>query len=70
MDFFRGSEQLSVFFLISLVSGCGLWGFFVYLRPLGTTGRNINSSQTRSAVLQQALKSGSPEIREKKKWLA
>ena len=38
----------------------------MYLRPLGTTGRNINSSQTRSAVLQQGLKGGSPEIRGKK----
>lgn len=37
------------------------------MRPLGTTGRNINSSKTRSAVLQQRLKGGSPEIRKKKK---
>lgn len=33
------------------------------MRPLGTTGRNINSSKTSSAVLQQRLKGGSPEIR-------
>lgn len=36
------------------------------MRPLGTTGRNINSFKTRSAVLQQRLKGGSPEIRKKK----
>lgn len=36
------------------------------MRPLGTTGRNINSSKTSSAVLQQRLKGGSPEIRGEK----